>query len=377
MPKSSTTAEPATAPSGAASLEHHLGRLLGAGLDDPSKLDGLAALVPDWQALVTCARWHGLVGALDELISRRSVEVQADVAAAVRREAFMLAARQQPLRGQLFEALEALEAGRVRAVALKGPLLAERLYANAGSRQSADIDLLVARADVDRALEALGRIGYYLGETEAGERFLRRSHYQLILLHPERAHLVELHFRALRAFGGGLDAEAFLDRARLYEAEGGGDALVLAPEDEMLYLAVHAAKHFRLHLKWLYDIVLFVRRYPDLDMKVVFARARAAGVERGLSQALDAVERFFGVAIPRDGATALRTRARSVGAVRALAARAGPTGPVSTLLAVAHGAILADTLPRSLAVLRAGLGRIARRRAHRYVRWLVPDDWAG
>lgn len=51
------------------------------------------------------------------------------------------------------------EAG-IRVLPLKGPLLAERIYGELEARVSTDIDLLVGRDDLPRAVEVLGRIGY-------------------------------------------------------------------------------------------------------------------------------------------------------------------------------------------------------------------------
>jgi hypothetical protein len=358
-------------------LELRLGRIQGAGLRDPAAVCAACAEVTDWPELFECARRHELLCALHDVLRRNAVELAPELDATVRREAFMLGAGEQPMRGQVFELLDALGGAGVRAVALKGPLLAERIYPSASLRQSADLDVLVARDDLDRSIAALGTLGYFDGESEATRHFVWRQHYQLIMLHPDRAKMVELHFRALRAFGASLDAEDLLERAIAYEAHDGRTFRVLAPDDELLYLAVHAAKHFRLHLKWLYDIALFVRSHADLDVDRVVARAREAGVERGFVHVLDAVETYFGVTMARGREALVATRASSVAALRALDERVGHDGPLSTLLAITHGAVLADTAGRSASVLRQNLARVARRRAYRYLPWLVPNDWSG
>jgi hypothetical protein len=55
---------------------------------------------------------------------------------------------------------EALERDGIRALPLKGPLLAERLYGDVGLRPSEDVDVLVAVADLERAGRSLGELGY-------------------------------------------------------------------------------------------------------------------------------------------------------------------------------------------------------------------------
>jgi len=56
--------------------------------------------------------------------------------------------------------IAALTDAGVRVLPLKGPLLAERIYGELEARVSADIDLLVDRADLAPAIEALERLGY-------------------------------------------------------------------------------------------------------------------------------------------------------------------------------------------------------------------------
>jgi hypothetical protein len=56
--------------------------------------------------------------------------------------------------------LRSLEAAGVRAVSLKGPLLAQRIYGDPAVRPSGDIDLWVAPADFARALGVLAEAGY-------------------------------------------------------------------------------------------------------------------------------------------------------------------------------------------------------------------------
>ena len=59
--------------------------------------------------------------------------------------------------------LRAFEQAGLKAVPLKGPFLAERLYGAAALRVSYDLDLLVAKADMARAGDALKAIGFISG----------------------------------------------------------------------------------------------------------------------------------------------------------------------------------------------------------------------
>lgn len=167
----------------------------------------------------------------------------------------------------------ALEASAIRGVALKGPLLAERLYERPSARATTDVDLLVNEADLERASTVLRGLGYRLEQSQEEQRF-RREHHHLHLSHPDALPL-ELHFHAYRGFGQTLRSEELLARAR---PAGGFRALrVLEPSDELLFLAVHAAAHRFVRLGWLLDIRLLLERVTSADVDVARARALRHG----------------------------------------------------------------------------------------------------
>lgn len=104
--------------------------------------------------------------------------------------------------------------------------------------------------------------------------------------------------------------------------------MVLQPEDELIYLAVHAARHRLERLGSLYDLRLFLERHP-LDWTRIGSRARSFGVAHAVALALWAAERRIGVALPEDfrkaglpGGARLRLVA-AVAASRTLAPRPG------------------------------------------------------
>lgn len=99
------------------------------------------------------------------------------------------------LRGLALEGLERrirhdLAAAGIRALPLKGVVLSRELYGDPGTRQSKDVDLLVAAEQLDRAAEVLGGIGYRRPSAAS------RSRLHLALEHAQgRLPPVELHWR--------------------------------------------------------------------------------------------------------------------------------------------------------------------------------------
>lgn len=169
----------------------------------------------------------------------------------------------------------------IRAVTLKGALLAERLYPRPSTRGTTDIDLLVAEKDLDRAAESLGALGYSLSTAPEEARF-RREHHHVHMEHADALPL-ELHFHAYRGFGSVLSGAELVARAVPFaDLEA---VHVLAPEDELLYLMVHAAAHRFGRLSWLYDIKLLLATMSDAQIRAAAARAKDTGFERVVSVA--------------------------------------------------------------------------------------------
>jgi hypothetical protein len=182
------------------------------------------------------------------------------------------------------------EQARLRAVVLKGPLLAERLYARPYARATSDLDLLVIEADLDVACAALADLGFSLEEGPEGERF-RREHHHVRLSHPDALPL-ELHFQGYVGFGRTLPSAPLLERSRA--AAGLAWLRVLEPADELVFLAVHAAVHRFVRLGWLEDIRLLLEKMSPDEIEVASARARAWGFARVLRFTLALREELLG-----------------------------------------------------------------------------------
>jgi hypothetical protein len=139
---------------------------------------------------------------------------------------------------QLQDVLGLLAGEGVPAIALKGPLLAQRHYAPPFLRKpSGDLDLAVVREDLAAACKVLVSAGYQV-ETPIDEAVVRSHHVELF--HPSRPK-IELHFR-LSHMALGVPVNEFFDRAVSRGLPNGQDALVLGPADQLLHLVLHLAQ---------------------------------------------------------------------------------------------------------------------------------------
>ncbi|WP_255208570.1 nucleotidyltransferase family protein, partial [Myxococcus sp. AM009] len=164
----------------------------------------------DAEALVRAAVRHGLVGFVAHAVERAGWALPEPASASLRRESLGGAARALRVKALLLRSLDALATVGQVPVLLKGYGLALRLYPDPLQRATTDVDLLVARADVGAAAQALARVGLS-ARRDDGARHGEEDSHHLELAGP--AGMVELHYRALAGWGEALEGDALLARA--------------------------------------------------------------------------------------------------------------------------------------------------------------------
>ena len=313
--------------------------------------------------LLTSAARHGLLAAVagrlppDDPALRRRFE---RLAAGAR-------LRDARLRAVLEEVLGLLGAAGIAPVALKGPALADRVYPDPALRAATDLDLLVAGQDLARAADALAAAGFRR-DPPLRDAYSRAEHHHLHLHRAPDAD-VELHFRATSAFGAVIPTAELLARAIPHRTARGTPLLVLAPEDELVTLSVHAAAHVFERGGWLLDLALLVERIAGLDWAEIARRAEAWRCRRAVSYTLRRL-RSLGVALPAPVTLSLGP-ARARAADRLARATLARTGRVSGVLRMGFAAVLRDRLRALPRDVLAEAAWVVRRRTHLLARPLT------
>lgn len=225
----------------------------------------------DWAKALELARAHGVGSICEEALRSLSHDLPGlpEAKASFRRERHFNAYRAQRALRDLREVLDALCAGGINPIVLKGASLALGLYGDPVLRPMGDLDLLVKEGDAPRAMMALLQEGYMPGG-EVMTRWVAEnltSHLP-VLEAPERVP-VEIHFR-LFPRGTPLFPEEQRVWGRAIQGESQGVRFLrLAPPDELLYLCGHTVRHDSdAHkLIWFCDIALLDRTLTDEDRK--------------------------------------------------------------------------------------------------------------
>ena len=218
---------------------------------------------------------------------------------------------------ELLRLLDAFDAHRIPAIPYKGPALAASVYGNLALRQFGDLDILVRRHDILRAEELLASLGYrpqYTLPSEQKAAFLR-SQSEHVFAHESVKSIVELHWAITeRAFSFPLDPEYFWGRLERISL-GNKTVTTLSPEDMLLILCVHGAKHLWVRLAWICDVSELIRVHRDMVWEQIVVQARALGSERLLLLGLRLASDLLGATLPEE----VLRRVRANQAVKAIA----------------------------------------------------------
>lgn len=253
----------------------------------------------EWEAVLRLADHHGTSSLLYQNLSRLRDIVPSPALAALRQDYERNVHKSLFLARELIRILDCIDAIGVEVVPYKGIVMSEVYYGDMALRRAGDMDLFVRGRDVGRIKNAVRVLGYTqrVAIPEDAEQDYIASGYECTFDSPAGKNLLELQWALQpRFYAVDFDMEGLFERA--VHAEVAGRAVKTpSPEDLLLVLSVHAAKHVWGRLIWLCDIVQILKR-ENLNWDWVQARARQFGVERILHVTLLLANRLLTAPIP-------------------------------------------------------------------------------
>jgi hypothetical protein len=262
------------------------------------RLSELVASDLDWNRVFQLALGHHMVPLLYWNLSHRALAVPSPVMDALKNLFIRNVGRSLSMTGELLAILEDMERQNVIAVPYKGPVLASRIYGNIALRQSVDLDILVRRNDVVDAREILLSRGYspHVMLDRSNHEFQVESRYSEIFVRSDST--VELHWAFTnRDVAFPLSLDDLLARLERHEVAGKSFP-VFCPEDTLLILCVHGAKHGWNRLEWICGIAELIHEQVQLDWTDLLSRAIATGGSRRLFLGLALAHDLYGAQIP-------------------------------------------------------------------------------
>ncbi len=208
----------------------------------------------------------------------------------------------------LHHLLAILDDQGIRAIPLKGPVLAVMAYDDLCLRSFTDIDLLVPEAQLFQAKELICAQGYWsaLGLLTSETVFRRTRHaYNLFPLEKGRG-AVDLHWAITkRHFAFPLDTAQLWDRLVTIDVTG-TSTHSLPPEETLLLTCVHSTVHYWAELGWISDVAALVERHTALEWSRLLSQTRALHSERMLLLGLNLAHELLGTPLPPNVAEQIR-----------------------------------------------------------------------
>jgi len=249
-----------------------------------SQASDLAARVRNWDNVIDLAKRHAVLPLVHRYLDLECpAAVPADAMAKLRTQWQLIILYNRHLAAELVRLTSLLAAADVPAVSFKGPALAAMAYGSIELRQFVDLDILVRQNDLPRVAEILTANGYLSPHTR--REGLATGYFQECedaFFADGGMGAVDVHWKVTpRAFRFAPDEETFWRRAHPLDLEF-GTVTAIAPEDLLLYICVHAAKHGWVALGSICDVAETIRARPTIDLMAMLDEATALGSRRML-----------------------------------------------------------------------------------------------
>jgi hypothetical protein len=270
--------------------------------DLAARIRALIATNLDWRALDTAAAEHGVAPLVfGQLLAHFAELVPAEWQMRMRRQLEETAQRNLYMTAEMFRLANSFRAEGMIAVPYKGPLLAAQAYGNLAMRQFTDLDFAIRQRDLPKAAALLKANGYNaVFGTMAAKEGTRPTHSEYQFVRPAGNIIVEMQTEVtLRYFPRKLDFDA-LEKRLTSIPLAGGETLSFSPEDTLILLSVHGAKHFWERLMWIADISELSQAAAGIRWTEAFSRAQEMGVTRILNLALYLAHRMLEAPLPDD-----------------------------------------------------------------------------
>jgi putative nucleotidyltransferase-like protein len=269
---------------------------------EPSSLREVAEYVDggvDWGDVLRLAEHHGVIPLLYKRLRDLPGNLPPAILDDLHRRYESNARRNLQFTAELFRILDALEAHCIAAIPHKGPVLAETVYGDIALRSFSDLDILVSPSDVQPAKPVVEELGYVpvLSLTDAEEHAYLASGYEYSFDGPAGPNLLEIQWGIAPKFYA-VDFDCGQMFARAVSANLSGRTVrALCPEDLLLTLCVHAAKHAWSRLCWLRDVAGLLES-QIVDWSIVEQRATKFGISRMVQVSLLLAHRLLSANVP-------------------------------------------------------------------------------
>jgi hypothetical protein len=261
-----------------------------------------AAQAVDWPLVAAVSARHRVDALVAHGLARAGVAVPDAVAGPLREGARRILIENLGLAAESARVRAGMEAAGVRPLFVKGVTLAALAYGSLAYKHGWDIDLLVAREQLEPAAAALDSAGYALILPKAPRSRERLAEWhahwkESVWKHRESGVHVELH-TSLYDHPAVLSEVGPHSPALEVEVAPGIRLPTLGRDALFAYLCVHGASSAWFRLKWIADLAALLGGASEEEVERLYRRSQALGAGRASAQGLLLARRLFGLDLP-------------------------------------------------------------------------------
>lgn len=277
---------------------------------ETAELDTLS--VTEWEALVAIALRQGVAPLLYRRLQETGTEIPPPLFQTLADEYRGTALRNMQLFQELSRIMRALEQAGIAPVLLKGAHIAQVAYRNVALRPMNDLDVLVARENLERAESVVQRLGYQPHPEVPARAWALANHYHFCYYLPLQDPVLELHWHIESPRSPfTVNIAALVERAPQISLAG-MCLRVLSPADLVLYLCLQISYHHLFDfaaLRTCFDLAYVIAAHTDeLNWQLVHQRAVEWRARRSAYLALYLAREIAGAQVPESAMQALMPR---------------------------------------------------------------------
>ncbi|MFD0588428.1 nucleotidyltransferase family protein [Paenibacillus sp. GCM10027627] len=226
-----------------------------------------------WPQFIELARHHRVFPTINRTLQELKTSlIPSFVTGQLARDYYRNTLQMLALSGEMEQLSSRFMSSDIRALFLKGPVIAADLYGDISLRTSCDLDVLVPIDQLEASESLLVSLGY-----EKDDYFTsvlndwKWRHHHITFLHPEKGIKVEVHWRLSPAPSSEPSFEELWSRKRQSPLVN-RPIFYLGREDLFMFLVSHGARHGWSRLRWLLDIKQLMSQPVDWSRLIALLR---------------------------------------------------------------------------------------------------------
>lgn len=238
----------------------------------------------DWNLLYETALSHRTLPLLYWNVSNHFPDlIPSHIASELKNRYLNICANNIRFSQKLVYVLNLFEENEIIAVPFKGPVLSEYIFGDVIHRMFGDLDILVAKEDLEKAVRLLQADGFFFDIDLNIEQYLKLAEdgFHAALINEQKI-LIELHWELTgRYFSRNVELKRL--RPRLQQKQFMGCMIwSFSPEDLLVYLCIHGNRDNWMLLDSISCVAGIIKRQCDLNWQKALDRATYFGARRML-----------------------------------------------------------------------------------------------